>query len=118
MRVFRAKSALLWREPNQENESAGAVKASISGFSRMGSEAVRFFDASRLACLEPWSGRILGESGHQPLLSALPLRTQGDIDGPQIDVVLHDKGDNMEWQRDISLGGECFRLADLLRLVA
>jgi len=48
VRVFRAKSALLEREPNWENGSGGAGKAGISGFSRMGLKAVRFFDAGQL----------------------------------------------------------------------
>jgi len=43
--VFRAKSALLAREPNQENWSDSPVKAQSLGFSLLGSQAVRFFDA-------------------------------------------------------------------------
>ena len=49
VRVFRAKSALLEREPNQENGSDSPVKAQSFGFSLLGSQAVRFFDASGTA---------------------------------------------------------------------
>ena len=51
MRLFRAKRALLKLEPNQENGSAAASKARPCLFSRLGLEAVRFFDASEPSVL-------------------------------------------------------------------
>jgi len=53
-----------------------ADKASICGFSRIGPEAVRFFDAIDFGVLGASDVRIAGESGHPRVLSALPLMTQ------------------------------------------
>jgi len=48
VRIFRAKSALLEREPNQENAKGSPVEAQSFGFSLLRSPPVRFFDAREL----------------------------------------------------------------------